>query len=216
MDPRTNPFAPGAGAPPPARWSVGMTSSLRLTSLFIGSGMAGPRRARCSSGCEASERPCFSTRSGKWRRISGTRARQAGSAGGTVDFGGVPGSSSEEHADAIEPHRKGQGPRRPGAWCAPRFASAFKVSIGELRMEVSESSIADSGNLEIDLPALLVAVGRAARAGNGCVAILVDEIQYLTVEDLRALIVAFHMISQGGLPVILFGAGLAPGRGACR
>jgi len=40
------------------------------------------------------------------------------------------------------------------------------------------------------------------------VVILVDEIQYLTEEDLRALIVAFHMISQEGLPIVLFGAGL--------
>jgi hypothetical protein len=88
------------------------------------------------------------------------------------------------------------------------FASAFKVSIGEFQLEVSQSSVADSGNLEIDLPALLLSVGKAARAGGSCVAILIDEIQYLTEEDLRALIVAFHMISQNGLPVVLFGAGL--------
>lgn len=68
--------------------------------------------------------------------------------------------------------------------------------------------MADSGNLEIDLPALLVSVGKAARAGDGCVAVLIDEIQYLSVEDLRALIVAFHMIAQRGLPIVLFGAGL--------
>ena len=88
------------------------------------------------------------------------------------------------------------------------FASAFSVSIGEISLEISESAAADSGNLEVDLPALLVSVGKAAQAGDGCVAILIDEIQYLNIEDLRALIVAFHMISQSGLPVVLFGAGL--------
>lgn len=89
------------------------------------------------------------------------------------------------------------------------FASAFKVSIGEFEVGVSQGPMsADSGNLEIDLASLLVSVGRAAKADYGCVAILVDEIQYLAEEDLRALIVAFHMIAQEGLPVVMFGAGL--------
>ncbi len=88
------------------------------------------------------------------------------------------------------------------------FASAFKVSIGEIGIEVTAPPAADSGNLEIDLPELLVTVGRAARAADTGVAILVDEVQYLSEEDLRALIVAMHRVSQGGLPVILFGAGL--------
>jgi hypothetical protein len=88
------------------------------------------------------------------------------------------------------------------------FASAFKISIGEFGISVSEQSTADSGNLEIDLPALFVAVGQAARAAESSVAILVDEVQYLGEQDLRALIVAFHTIAQKGLPVVLFGAGL--------
>jgi hypothetical protein len=95
------------------------------------------------------------------------------------------------------------------ALCALRgFASAFRVSIGEVDIEVTAPPAADSGNLEIDLPELLVAVGRAARAADTAVAILVDEVQYLGEEDLRALIVAMHRVSQGGLPIILFGAGL--------
>lgn len=88
------------------------------------------------------------------------------------------------------------------------FASAFKISIGEVGIEVTEPSSADSGNLEIDLPELLVAVGRAARSADASVVILLDEVQYLSEEDLRALIVSMHRISQLGLPVVLFGAGL--------
>jgi hypothetical protein len=88
------------------------------------------------------------------------------------------------------------------------FASAFKVSIGEIEVAVTEPAMADSGNLEIDLPALLVSVGHAARAADSSVAVLVDEIQYLSEEDLRGLIVAFHAIAQKGLPVVFFGAGL--------
>lgn len=88
------------------------------------------------------------------------------------------------------------------------FAGAFKVSIGEVGVEITEPSSADSGNLEIDLPELFLLVGRAARAAEVGVAIMVDEVQYLGSEDLRALIVAMHRVTQGGLPVILFGAGL--------
>jgi AAA ATPase domain len=88
------------------------------------------------------------------------------------------------------------------------FASAFKVSIGAVEIGVAESAAADSGNLEWDLPELFMAIGNAAKAAERSVAIFVDEVQYLSEEDLRGLIVALHRISQKALPVVLFGAGL--------
>ena len=68
--------------------------------------------------------------------------------------------------------------------------------------------MADSGNLEVDLPELMACVGKAAQAAGKIVVILLDEVQYLAEEDLRGLIVAMHRIAQRGWPVILFGAGL--------
>ena len=88
------------------------------------------------------------------------------------------------------------------------FASVFRVSIGEFELGVSEPAAADSGNLEIDLPELLLATAETARAAETSVAIFVDEVQYLMEEDLRALIVALHRIAQRGLPLVFFGAGL--------
>lgn len=88
------------------------------------------------------------------------------------------------------------------------FASAFKVSIGEVDFGVTEPQTADSGNLEIDLPELLIGTAQAAKAAGTSVAIFVDEVQYLSEEDLRGLIVALHRIVQKGLPIVLFGAGL--------
>ncbi len=88
------------------------------------------------------------------------------------------------------------------------FASVFKVSIGEIDLAVSEPPTADSGNLEVDLPELLIATAQAAKAAETSVAICVDEVQYLREEDLRGLIVALHRIAQKGLPLVLFGAGL--------
>ena len=88
------------------------------------------------------------------------------------------------------------------------FASVFKVGIGEVKVGVAEPGLADSGNLENDLPELLLAVAQAAHAANTPVAILIDEVQYLEEEDLRALIVTVHKIGQRQLPLIVFGAGL--------
>lgn len=88
------------------------------------------------------------------------------------------------------------------------FASAFKISVGEFDFGVTEPKTADSGNLEIDLPELLVTTAEAARAADTSVALFVDEVQYLSEGDLRGLIVALHRVAQEGLPLVLFGAGL--------
>jgi hypothetical protein len=88
------------------------------------------------------------------------------------------------------------------------FASAFTVSIGEIDVAIAAETVADSGNLEVDLPELMACVGKAAQAAKKTVVILLDEVQYLAEEDLRGLIVAMHRIAQRGWPVILFGAGL--------
>jgi len=89
------------------------------------------------------------------------------------------------------------------------FASAFKVSYAEFEVGVEpHPGLAASGDLETDLTDLFLAVAEAAKAAGRPVAILIDEVQYLEVEDLSALIVALHRIGQRNLPLILFGAGL--------
>lgn len=98
------------------------------------------------------------------------------------------------------------------AWTALRgFAAAFKVTSGGLEFGVAEphtGGVADSGNLELDLPDLLLTIGRAAKAAGTGVAIIIDEVQYLNNAELGALIVAIHSVSQKGLPVLFFGGGL--------
>jgi len=88
------------------------------------------------------------------------------------------------------------------------FASAFKVTIGDLELGLSEPATADSGMIEVDMPELLLATARTASVAGQPVALFVDEVQYLNEEDLRALIVAIHRVGQRGLPLIVFGAGL--------
>ena len=91
------------------------------------------------------------------------------------------------------------------------FLGAIKLSLGELDLEIGldpERGVADSGDLESDLPNLLHAVAEAAHAGGRSVALLIDELQYFEQREFSALIMAMHKINQSNLPFIMFGAGL--------
>ncbi|MDI7776161.1 ATP-binding protein [Asticcacaulis sp. EMRT-3] len=89
------------------------------------------------------------------------------------------------------------------------FAGVFKISMDDLSLSVDpEAGTADSGILEYDLSDLFVRVGEAAKAANKAWSLLIDEVQYLSEEELSALIVALHRVNQKSLPIIFFGAGL--------
>lgn len=91
------------------------------------------------------------------------------------------------------------------------FISGLQVKIGELDVGITiepESGAADSGDLEADLPNLFMAVGEAARAAGRPVALLIDELQYLSEKEFSALIMGIHRVSQAQLPILLIGAGL--------
>lgn len=67
---------------------------------------------------------------------------------------------------------------------------------------------ADSGNLSDDLTDLLVAVGEAATDRSTGILLAIDEVQYLSGDELSAVISAIHRTTQLDLPVVLVGAGL--------
>jgi len=71
-----------------------------------------------------------------------------------------------------------------------------------------EAGLSDSGDIEADLPDLMVSIGEAARAANKPLAILMDELQYVKETEFSALIMSIHKINQKKLPLILIGAGL--------
>lgn len=89
------------------------------------------------------------------------------------------------------------------------FASAFKIEMGGVEVSVEpEPGLAETGDLQHDLPDLFNLIGNAAQAAGRGWLLLIDEVQYLSDADLSALIVALHRISQDGLPVVMVGAGL--------
>lgn len=96
------------------------------------------------------------------------------------------------------------------------FASKLKVTYDDIEVGFDyepEPGLADNGDLEHDLQALFEQVGLAAKAGGTAVAVFIDELQYVEENQLAALITAMHRTEQRQLPVVLVGAGLPQLRG---
>lgn len=96
------------------------------------------------------------------------------------------------------------------------FAKALKVKFRDIEVGLDfdpEPGLADNGDLQHDLQALLEAAGAAAREGKTALAIFIDELQYVQEKELAALITALHRMAQRSLPVVLIGAGLPQLRG---
>jgi len=67
---------------------------------------------------------------------------------------------------------------------------------------------ADHGNLATDLTDVLLALGEAARERGRGIVLLLDEVQFLSKQQLEALIQALHEMVQRKLPITTVGAGL--------
>lgn len=89
------------------------------------------------------------------------------------------------------------------------FIGAFKVRVSdvELGIDVAHGQ-ASSGDIAQDLPTLIVSVSEAAKSADAQIAIFIDEMQYLSVDELTAIAMAMHEVSQRNLPAVFFGAGL--------
>lgn len=90
------------------------------------------------------------------------------------------------------------------------FASAFKIKVGDVSISVDPmAGVADSGDIELDLVDLFLPIGEAAQSAKAAWTLLIDEVQYLSEKELAALIVAIHRTTQKKkLPIVFFGAGL--------
>lgn len=100
---------------------------------------------------------------------------------------------------------------RRGLAVLKSFVGAIKVSFGDVEFGLDiepEKGTADSGDLEVDLPSLFIAIGEAAEERQSAVAIFIDEIQFFAKAELNALIMGMHKMQQRQLPLVLVGAGL--------
>ena len=206
MDPLRNPFAPGAGSRPPelaGRDALLNQAHLALQRIRLGRS----EKSQLLLGLRGVGKTVLLNRIAEQAEALGYEQAQLEAPEGKplASYLAPALKTILVRLDRVEQAR---------AWAAEAmaalrgFASAFKVSLGEVKVGLSEPPRADSGNLEVDLPELLVATAQAAKAAGTSVVILIDEVQYLTEDELRGLIVALHRVVQRGLPLILFGAGL--------
>lgn len=96
------------------------------------------------------------------------------------------------------------------------FAKGLKVKYDDIQIAFDfdpEAGLADNGDLEQDLPPLLETAAHAARGAGTALVMFIDELQYVREEELAALITALHRCAQRQLPVVLMGAGLPQLRG---
>jgi len=96
------------------------------------------------------------------------------------------------------------------------FAKALKFKYQDIEVGLDfdpEPGLADNGDLEHDLQALFEAVGAAAKEAGTALVFFVDELQYVEEPELASLITALHRTAQRRLPVVLVGAGLPRLRG---
>jgi hypothetical protein len=209
MDPIKNPFSPGAGSPPPEL--AGRAPVLEQTRILLGRVLMGkPEKSLMLTGLRGV---------GKTVLLNAVRrmAQEAGYRTVLVeaheDKALGPLIAAPLKTVFFELDRMAQtGDRvKRGLRVLRSFLGGLKVKLGELEIGLDiepETGAADSGDIEIDLPNIFEALGEAANEKKSAVAILIDEIQYLSQKELGAVIMAMHRMQQRQLPVVLLGAGL--------
>jgi len=214
MDPVRNPFAPGAGTPPPELAGRDeLRESLRVAL----------ERARI--GLPAKSAMLVGLR-GVGKTVLLDRIRDDAEAAGihTVRIEAPEGRSlpallAPQLRQALLRLSQVQAAKDiavRGLRALAGFVGKLKVKFGDIEVGIDyepEPGLADNGDLEHDLQALLEQVGLAAKAAGTALALFVDELQYVPEQQLAALITAMHRTEQRRLPVVLVGAGLPQLRG---
>jgi hypothetical protein len=208
VDPRLNPYTPNAGARPPllagrhdelatfdvllARLARGYTEQSMIITGLRGVGktvLLGEFRAKAEAA--------------GWAAVEAEITKQ-------VDFGRHLAQLSRRALLHVAPKARWKDAARRAAGVLKSFtltvASDGTLSAG-LDIDPVEG-LADSGVLTDDLTDVFVALGEAARDRDTGVVFLLDEIQFLALPHLEALIAALHKTVQRALPVTLVGAGL--------
>lgn len=96
------------------------------------------------------------------------------------------------------------------------FAKALKLKYADIEVGLDfdpEPGLADNGDLEHDLQDLLAVAGEAAKEAETALVLFLDELQYVQEPELASLITALHRTAQRQLPVVAVGAGLPQLRG---
>lgn len=215
MNPITNPYAPGAGTPPPEL--AGRDDLLQLVSIAT---------RRIQAGRQAKSVLMIGLR-GVGKTVLLDRMREDAESTGlhtlrieAPEGRSLPAILAPQLRQALlrlSRSEKAKDLGRRALQALAGFAKALKLKYEDIEVGFDvepEPGLADNGDLEHDLQALLEAAGRAAHAAGTALILFVDELQYVEEEQLASLITALHRCAQRQVPVMLVGAGLPqlPGR----
>lgn len=209
MDPIRNPYAPGAGTPPP---ELAGRDELRET-VRIALERTRLRRSAKSVlmvGLRGVGKTVLLDQMRKDAEATGIRAMRIEA----PESRSLPAILAPQLREALL-HLSLDEKARDLAKRALRglagFVKALKIKYNDIEVGLDyepEPGLADNGDLEHDLQALLEVAGEAAARSGTVLAMFVDEMQYVAEPELAALITALHRSAQQQLPVMLVGAGL--------
>jgi len=209
MDPVNNPYAPGAGTPPPelagrddlretVRIALERVRAGRPTKSILMVGLRGVGKTvlldKLREDAEAVGMQTIRVEAPENRSLPAILAPQLRQALLRL-------SRNEQARELAQRALRGLA----------GFAKALKLKYADIEVGFDlepEPGLADNGDLEHDLQALLEVAGAAAKKAGTALTMFVDELQYVEEEQLASLITALHRTAQRSLPVVLVGAGL--------
>jgi len=207
MDPRDNPYAPGAGLQPPEL--AGRDKLLKDVAIDMDRILGGrPAKGTLMLGLRGVGKTVLLNRMYDAAVEKGLKtARIEAPEGGMLPQLLAP--ELRRVLYSLDLKRAAGKKIYRAASILRNFVAAFKVKVGDIEIGVDPAQgFADSGNLEQDMPSLLAAVCEAAQERKAAVGLFIDELQYLTSAELASLIVACHEVAQRNLPMLFVGAGL--------
>lgn len=209
MDPIKNPYAPGAGTPPPelaGRDELRETVRIALERVRAGR----PTKSILMVGLRGVGKTVLLDRLREDAEVSGIQTLRVEA----PEHRSLPAILAPQLRQALLRLSRNEQAKE-FAQRALRglsgFAKALKVKYQDIEVGFDfepEPGLADNGDLEHDLQALLEVTGAAAKKADTALAMFVDELQYVAEDELAALITALHRTAQRSLPVVLVGAGL--------
>ena len=214
MDPIANPFAPGAGTPPPelaGRDELRETVRVAIGRVRLGN----PSKSILMVGLRGVGKTVLLDRMRDEAEAAGVQPLRVEA----PENRSLPAILAPELRQALlrlSRIKRAKALAERALRGLAGFATALKVEYGDITVGLDfkpEKGLADNGDLEHDLQALLEAAGAAAKSGDTAMAVFVDELQYVEEDQLAALITSLHRTAQRRLPVILVGAGLPQLRG---
>ena len=214
MDAVTNPYAPGAGTPPPELAGRDeLREQVRVAIERVRRGL--PAKSILMVGLRSVGKTVLLDRMRDDAEAAGIQTLRIEAPEGRS----LPALLAPELRVALLRLSRNEQAKVLGE-CALRahagFARSLKIKYQDIEVGLDfdpEPGLADNGDLEHDLAALLETVGAAAQRAGTALVLFIDELQYVKEDELAALITGLHRTAQRKLPVTLVGAGLPQLRG---